>query len=1632
MMPSPSMGDVSTMDITVKSPYGLIDVEGHILYTQTAANNINTFAACDADNIFAGSSTSVAGAKDGHLVDEATFNGPTGMVYDPVSARVFIADTMNHKIRFIQVKSLEGKLLNPREMFVQTYAGAAMEGFADGWKRKEARFMEPVGIEYSQATKTLYVVDRKANTLRAIKEGYTNKLGLYTPGAGLVSTIAGAHNNKECFDILAIYTPTTPSTCTNGVGALASFFNPTDVIIYSSINGKDILLMAGNRDNKIRMVTTDGTKAATVTTFAGREDGIAGTDTNVDASLARFDNPRNLLKLSTGEILVTEAVNNYLRLIKVDATTGKAVVSTYGGAPGKEGETECFYGPKGGMRDGPLGQACFNTPGPALEVQGNLLIADTGNNALRVVWRATNGGCDAAESIVGMCDKTKGALTRPQCAPSAADHFQPTAAANVLYTCPNNAAGTVNCAFCPAGLEVNNDYFKSGFHDINGCKACLPYTYSQGSSVNGVGERCRFCAAALYAGAMGCCDEDSPAGLGAQTKFDVVSMKTMNMTSVANDFEGESGYEDGSGAAVKFSYPTTAISVDGIIYVVDVGNNAIRRIDACGTVSTVVNSKQYTTLGAIAGLASWGGFLYVSSSNGHVINRINMTKPRAIGGKDVQNDLIVFAGKWKTSGSDNGVLAVARFFGPSGMASDGQGVIFIADAANNKIRGLNVSAEVPLVWTAAGNGLDYGNLPYPNENKADGYGTNVRFNLPVALSVRVDASKIYDIAIIDAGANRVRYINYNVRNTFAIDKRQRNDRFTFSMGLGQCELTAAGQYERECRNDGESVSRQVVGIPFPGPGSFNHPTGIAFGNDGSFFVADAVSGTIRSVTSNGFITTLPVEFQSSSSVFHDGNDHSIVVVDTTAQAVFRYFLEGGGCNPGQLKVCSRSRDKETNNARCNLNPCTDTPIGTYQPDKNSNVPFYCPTAQYNGSAVCLDCAPGYGVTSLKFGPKDSCKKCQPGFYSVGGYSSCMPCEYARFRGAATCQPDVSTIFQPFTSPYRNGIHLNEVSTFAGVPQTQGQKDGLLSMATFNYPMGITEAWNGAYAVADTANHLIRLITSSEYAKDLNVTERHVYVKTIAGAGKMNASHVPKKPIDNKLGGYADGVGSNALFNQPQSLAYSFTNQILYIADTYNNAIRAVTMVMDTDDMMPTYAVSTLNYVATTMLDTKTNAPMAGNADGRLKTAQFNKPSSLWLDEEKAILYVTDSGNNAIRAIMLKTEKVVIMTGDIKGAAGSSNGVGTSVRFSTPFGITGKLNSSLTVVSTGDSNIRKIQRYPTGHFEFPISEGATVSGLAGVGKGDSTGTLETYNTPRAVLAAYDNSGDVYVADTYNNCIKRVDKAGVSTLIAGINKAFVPTFAPTVAYLGVSAVPSAKPTANPTSAPTATPTFTPTAIGFMGLFTASPVSSPTTSDMLALQNPTAKPSPVPDYRNNDVARSAIFQEPSGLTWTRDRDMLVADSANHLIRVIFNEVAKDCAAGFYRHSSNDSPCVPAPVGYFQPVVGGNVVYICAGAEVEGMTFCPTESPCVASSGVTLPNVKAGDYYGMCEPCLYREYSSGGFNQCLPCPNFFAGQNIGDYTNYNIEGYVFSNLTNATFTNYGVSTQEFPNFYVGHSCFN
>lgn len=262
------------------------------------------------------------------------------------------------------------------------------------------------------------------------------------------------------------------------------------------------------------------------------------------------------------------------------------------------------------------------------------------------------------------------------------------------------------------------------------------------------------------------------------------------------------------GPGARFNAPQSiAIDSTGNLYVADYGGNTIRKITPAGTTTTFAGKGN--TLGSTDGPALAARFanpagiaidslgnLYVSDNSNFVIRKINTA-----------GIVSVFAGAVGAPGTADGAPSVARFASPTNIAIDSANNLYVCDSSSHTIRKID----------PAGNVVTFAGIP----------GTRGAIN-STRLASTFDEPN--DIAIDSAG------------NFFVADTSNSVIRKIDSAGN---VTTYTGRVGVKGATDG------VLSLA-----TFDAPWGMSIDAAGDIYVVDAISHTLRLITTAGRVYTL--------------------------------------------------------------------------------------------------------------------------------------------------------------------------------------------------------------------------------------------------------------------------------------------------------------------------------------------------------------------------------------------------------------------------------------------------------------------------------------------------------------------------------------------------------------------------------------------------------------------------------------------------------------------------------------------------------------------------------------------------------------------------------------------------------
>jgi sugar lactone lactonase YvrE len=621
----------------------------------------------------------------------------------------------------------------------------------------------------------------------------------------------------------------------------------------------------------------------------------------------------------------------------------------------------------------------------------------------------------------------------------------------------------------------------------------------------------------------------------------------------------------------------------GTAYVADTANDAIERVTAGGTVTTFAGAvgaagsadgpAGTARFNQPRGLAIDGaGNLYVADTGNDTIRRISP-----------DGSVTTLAGAAGTAGSADGAGGAARFNQPSGVAVDGQGNVYVADAGNDTIRKITGAGLVTTVAGSAG-----------TPGSANGLPAAARFNQPAGVAVDA-AGNLY---VADEANAAIREI-----------------------AAGGAVTTLAGMAGSPGYQDGPWASAR-----------FNQPHGIAVDNAGNLYVADTEDGAIRLIRANGLVTTLAGAGETPGRFNGEGSTTN-----------FTYPF-GVAVDPaGNIYVADTYRDRISVGAAIS-NYYFTTLAGTagtavsFADGTGSAAGFNQPNgialdgagnlfvADY-GNDTIRKIAPGGVVTTLAGSPGTAgsadgvgynARFNQPSWVAVDGAGNVYVTDYAN-----------NTI--------RKVTSGGAVTTLAGLAGTTGSSDGTGSAARFNGPSGIAVDDAGNLYVAETFNCTIRMITPNGTVTTLagkagaigsadgnGSAARFYYPGGVAldRAGNLYVADIgndtirklsPAGVVTTLAGasgqsGTADGIGSTGRFSNPLSVAVDAAGRV-FVADASNNTIREVT---------PVGQVVTVAGLP----------GAAGAFDGI--TPEFNQTAGVAVDPRTGALIVADANNNTIR------------------------------------------------------------------------------------------------------------------------------------------------------------------------------------------------------------------------------------------------------------------------------------------------------------------------------------------------------------------------------------------------------------------
>jgi sugar lactone lactonase YvrE len=338
----------------------------------------------------------------------------------------------------------------------------------------------------------------------------------------------------------------------------------------------------------------------------------------------------------------------------------------------------------------------------------------------------------------------------------------------------------------------------------------------------------------------------------------------------------------------------------------------------------------------------------------------------------------------------------------------------------------------------------------------------------------------------------------------------------------------------------------------------------------------------------------------------------------------------------------------------------------------------------------------------------------------------------------------------------------DIFTVAGTNTGAYSGDGGLGIAAdLNGPTNVATDANGNIYIADTKNSVIRMLNT------------HDSIITIAGNGAAgysgDGSLATKAELNNPTGVTVDKFGN------------------IYIADYDNNCIRKV----NASGIMSTFAGGNPGYsgdggqataagmslpsqvatdnagnvyigeyyasvirkvdISTGIITTIAGTGVAGySGDGGQATAAVLSGANGMTVDAAGNVYIADDNNYRIRMINTLGVITTVVGNGIQGKGGDG-GQGTAAQLTLPNHIAFDVAGNMYIADPGANNIRMIN--PSG-----VITTIAGNGTAGFGGDGGAATAGELNYPNCVTV--DGSGNVFVADRYNNRIREIGKSPLS--------------------------------------------------------------------------------------------------------------------------------------------------------------------------------------------------------------------------------------------------------------------------------
>ena len=754
-----------------------------------------------------------------------------------------------------------------------------------------------------------------------------------------------------------------------------------------------------------------------------------------------------------------------------------------------------------------------------------------------------------------------------------------------------------------------------------------------------------------------------------------------------NGISGFSG-DGGAGTSAQLSFPEgLAIDGNGNLFIADMYNNRIRRVDATTHNITTIAGSEDPFAGAYAGdggpavnarlnlprgvaVDSHGNLFIADNGNGVVREVVNS-------GAAEQNLITTYAGNASATvaGCASGKATTAGFANPIGIAVDGTGNVFVSDQNLQIVCKVDTSQNIS---TYAGT-LNASGIP-GQPNGDGGAATAAKLLLPTGLTT----DSTGNLYIADSGNPKIRKVDTTASHII-----------TTVAGIG---LICTNAQEPACGDTGTAASAE-----------FNFPEGVFFDSLNNIVVTDSDNQRVRVIGTTGTITALAgggtggdgaagtsglmglpqyVAVDSSENVYAlESNGVRLRELNATTKNLSTFAGDGYGgatidCNGTSCGMANNGDGGPATQARFvyPVGVATDSAGNFYILDQSAEVVRVINTQKTAIIVAAVTIQPGDIAAIAGNGARCG---------SPGNPNTRPACGDNGPALSASLLAPYSVAVDSTGNVYIGDAGLNTVrvvngdggiSTFAGTPgtgcttylTTQCGDNGAPTSATLSFPAGLV-TYNSfgitMVYIADAGDNVIRVVDT-----ETNVISRYAFngLPTFGGDGESATS---------------------ASMEGPSQLAVDSRGN-LYVGGGSDNVVRRI----DAGDLSVATVAGDVNN-----LDGGFSGDGGPSTSAQLENyglAIFNTASPT--DD----LFIADSANNRIRRVNLApvTLEQGTFTPFGPALAGSTNTAASQLISFTNNGLDDLL---LTVKVTGSSAfVLPASTGPSGTYVFQVSPGST--------------------------------------------------------------------------------------------------------------------------------------------------------------------------------------------------------------------------------------------------------------------------------------------------------------------------------------